>query len=156
MNDCTGESKRVQYKLVPVEPTEEMVSAGLSARTCPRERYQAMLAASPDFGSKVAAEVNQDEYGFCADILLGQRVRFGKPLYAHLQPAINVTQVVEALQLLLDMEDEECRYDHQGYCQNHNLDHIDVGCRVQKARTALVTYHSWVSGEASIKQADSF
>lgn len=98
MNDCTGESKRVQYKLVPVEPTEEMVSAGLSARTCPRERYQAMLAASPDFGSKVAAEVNQDEYGFCADILPGQRVRFGKPLYAHLQPAINITQVVEALQ----------------------------------------------------------
>lgn len=63
-----------------------------------------------------------------------------EPLYLHPQPAPEVAKLVEALQSLLDMQDQDCRYDHQGYCQNHNLDHIDVGCRVQKARTALAAY----------------
>lgn len=59
---------------------------------------------------------------------------------AWIQPAPAVTQLVEALELLLDMQDQACRYDHQGYCQNHNLDHIDGGCRVVKARAALAAY----------------
>lgn len=54
----------------------------------------------------------------------------------------HVAKLAEALQSLLDMQDQDCRYDHQGYCQNHNLDHIDVGCRVKKARNALAAYRN--------------
>lgn len=36
-----------KYKLVPIEPTQEMIDEGLTARTHPRERYKAMLAAAP-------------------------------------------------------------------------------------------------------------
>lgn len=48
-----------------------------------------------------------------------------------------VEELVEALESLLEIQDEDCRYDHQGYCQSHNLDHIDDGCRVARAKTAL-------------------
>lgn len=51
-----------------------------------------------------------------------------------------VADLAEALESLLEMQDEDCRYDHQGYCQGHNLDHIDDGCRVAKARSALADY----------------
>lgn len=59
---------------------------------------------------------------------------------AEQQSAPEVAKLVEALQSLLDMQDEDCRYDHQGYCQNHNLDHFADGCRVARARTALAAY----------------
>ena len=36
-----------KYKLVPIEPTQEMIDKGRTARTHPRERYKAMLAAAP-------------------------------------------------------------------------------------------------------------
>src|SRR5687767_9585749 len=31
----------------------------------------------------------------------------------------------------------ECRWDHNGYCQAHYLDHSMDGCRVEKARAAI-------------------
>ena len=58
------------------------------------------------------------------------------------QPNPDVSALVEALESLLEVQDEDCRYDHQGYCQNHNLDHVDDGCRVARAKTALAAYRS--------------
>ena len=46
-----------KYKLVPIEPTQEMIDEGRTASTHPRERYKAMLAAPqpsfqlPDFAT---------------------------------------------------------------------------------------------------------
>ena len=51
-----------------------------------------------------------------------------------------MAQLAEALESLLEMQDEDCRYDHQGYCQNHNLDHVDDGCRVARAKTAIAAH----------------
>lgn len=48
--------------------------------------------------------------------------------------------LVGTLESLLDVQDEDCRYDHQGYCQNHNLDHFEDGCRVARAKTALAAH----------------
>lgn len=57
------------------------------------------------------------------------------------QPTPDVSALVEALESLLEVQDEDCRHDHQGYCQNHNLDHVDDGCRVARAKTALAAHH---------------
>jgi len=38
---------------------------------------------------------------------------------------------------LVEVEDEYCRWDHDGYCQAHNLDHQLDGCRVARARSAM-------------------
>lgn len=43
----------------------------------------------------------------------------------------------DALDLLLEVHDTPCRFDHNGYCQEHYLDHAVDGCRVQLAREAL-------------------
>jgi len=47
--------------------------------------------------------------------------------------------MVRALEELLEVQDEPCRIDHQGYCQSHYLDNVNShgGCRVANAR-ALV------------------
>ena len=51
-----------------------------------------------------------------------------------------IAVLVEALEALLEVQDEDCRYDHEGYCQSHNLDHVDDGCRVARAKTALAAH----------------
>ncbi len=52
----------------------------------------------------------------------------------HLAP-----DLLKALEELLEVQDEPCRIDHQGYCQSHYLDNVNIhgGCRVANAR-ALV------------------
>jgi len=47
--------------------------------------------------------------------------------------------LLKALEELLEVQDEPCRIDHQGYCQSHYLDNVNShnGCRVANAR-ALV------------------
>lgn len=59
--------------------------------------------------------------------------------------AINLG-LTEALEALLEVQDEGCRYDHEGYCQSHNLDHVDDGCRVAKAKAALAAYRKLGGG----------
>lgn len=69
-----------------------------------------------------------------------QSVLSATPQPAEQQPAPDVEALAEALESLLDMQDEDCRYDHQGYCQNHNLDHVEDGCRVARAKAALAAH----------------
>lgn len=47
--------------------------------------------------------------------------------------------LLKALEELLEVQDEPCVIDHQGYCQSHYLDNVNShnGCRVANAR-ALV------------------
>ena len=59
-----------------------------------------------------------------------------------MQQEAEVAKLVEALELLLEVNDQNCRYDHYGNCQSHNLDHIDSDCRVEKARAALAAYRN--------------
>ena len=90
------------HKLVPVEPTQEMIDAGRTARTHPAERYKAMLAAAPDFDRHVIAEVNENDDGQWADILPDRHVYLGQPLYAVMQPAPDVTILVETLESIAE------------------------------------------------------
>ena len=48
-----------------------------------------------------------------------------------------IRDLVEAAALVAEANDEDCRYDHDGYCQAHNLDHQLDGCRVGKLHNAL-------------------
>lgn len=48
-----------------------------------------------------------------------------------------VSQLRASLTELLEAQDAECRWDHNGYCQAHNLDHMIDGCRVARARELL-------------------
>lgn len=61
------------YKLVPINPTPEMIHAGqMAVSGFPRdvlERWEAMLAAAPDLDRQVIAELNEDDDGYWADIL---------------------------------------------------------------------------------------
>lgn len=46
--------------------------------------------------------------------------------------------LLAALEALVEVHDEEpCRFDHNGKCQSHYLDHQLDGCRVQVARDAI-------------------
>jgi hypothetical protein len=46
--------------------------------------------------------------------------------------------LLAALKDLLEVQDEPCRIDHQGYCQAHYLDDVSHrGCRVSRARAAI-------------------
>ena len=50
------------------------------------------------------------------------------------------SKLLHALEELLEVQDEPCRIDHQGYCQSHYLDNVNDlpgGCCVANAR-ALV------------------
>src|SRR5690554_5310640 len=40
------------------------------------------------------------------------------PAFEPDMPTPDVSGLVEALEALLEMQDEDCRYDHEGYCQN--------------------------------------
>lgn len=137
------------YKLVPLKPTREMWAAAGDAVVALNSQhhdaiseavYKAMLAAAPDFDRHVIAEVNADDDGYWADILPDRSVHLCQPLYGVMQPAPDVAELLEAVQSLLDMEEVDCRYDHEGYCQSHNLDHVDEGCRVAKARHVLMIH----------------
>lgn len=91
-----------KYKLVPVEPTQEMIDAGRTARTHPAERYKAMLAAAPEVEQEPAAwrvdwreksperipvffDRRQDAMDYC-----GSDDWLVEPLYLHPQPAPEV------------------------------------------------------------------
>lgn len=85
-------------------------------------------------------QLGENEYGDCHPGIFASKEWPVTPLYLRPQSAPEAAKLVEALQSLLDMQDEDCRYDHQGYCQNHNLDHVDEGCRVAKARYTLMVH----------------
>lgn len=147
------------WKLVPVELTPEMWDAGTSAYQSLTSVYHAMLAAAPqpaeqhkptplhgphgsiaftadgEAADKIRADIAEQNRRNRAGTAQMQRMFAGGR-----QPALDVAGLVEALELLLEVEDDQCRYDHDGNCQTHNLDHIDDGCRVEKARTALTAY----------------
>lgn len=100
-----------KHKLVPVEPTSEMIDAWRTARTHPRERYKAMLAAAPEV----------EKVGFCEDtaLSLAERtfstevdeqlaediIQYARRLHSRYtapQPAPEVTKLVEALELFMN------------------------------------------------------
>jgi hypothetical protein len=45
--------------------------------------------------------------------------------------------LLEALIEMVDVHDEDCQFDHKGFCQSHYLDHESEGCRVAKAKEAI-------------------
>lgn len=156
------------YILVPVEPTPEMVEAAEEAHMPFGDMELAIrlaLLAAPDHiadaRKMVAAAVQGEPVAwivrhphFCGKFTDDKEIAAHweskkqgctTPLFhcsqpAEQQPAPDVAGLVEALESLLEMQDEDCRYDHQGYCQNHNLDHVDDGCRVARAKTALAAH----------------
>ena len=129
---------------------------------CMRPDVQTMLAAAPEVEQEPYAyeygrdngdgtlsvvmnkgmltQLGENEYGYCHPGIFASKEWPVTPLYLRPQSAPEAAKLVEALQSLLDMQDEDCRYDHQGYCQNHNLDHVDEGCRVAKARYTLMVH----------------
>lgn len=46
-------------------------------------------------------------------------------------------ELLETLKEMLAPHEGECRFDHNGYCQEHFLDHYMDGCRVANARAAI-------------------
>ena len=143
-----------KYKLVPVKPTTEMLVAYEKASIAPvgpisKNGYKAMLAAAPAVQVEPVAWIVRHPR-FCgkftddketAEYWESKEQGCTAPLFLHSQPApAIVSKMVEALESLLEVQDEGCRYDHEGYCQSHNLDHVDDGCRVARAKTALATH----------------
>ena len=132
----------MKYKLVPVEPTQEMIHAGqMAVSGFPRdvlERWEAMLAAAPDFDRHVIAEVNLDDDGYWADILPGQSVHLGQPLYGVMQPAPEVAKLVEALEGLLAVVSESSGV--AGYHLNGAIAKWDEFEDVAMAEEALALY----------------
>ena len=79
------------WKLVPVEPTEEMLDSFYANVVVQmtgtvsnfKGGYQAMLAAAPDAPSaEPVAVVDANDDGYWADILPNRSVKVGQPLYA--------------------------------------------------------------------------
>ena len=147
------------YKLAPLEPTPEMVRAaedaympfgdmGLAIRMAILEAPEverepvAWMTSARVFGEGLTAD-RQEAEGW-----LKNWPDKTAPLYLHPQPSPDVSALVEALESLLEVQDEDCRYDHQGYCQNHNLDHVDDGCRVARAKTALAAHRKQGGGQS--------
>lgn len=143
-----------KYKLVPVEPTSEMLAAGeraLDAGCYASGIYADILAATPEVEQEPVAWVRMkgsspvDLYARKkqAELFVGLAGGRLEPLYLHPQPAPDAALaaiLANSLVELLDMQEEECRYDHEGYCQAHNLDHATRGCRVKIAREALAAH----------------
>lgn len=152
-----------EHKLVPAEPTVDMILKLMAVGLRHAEYtdggsptvldvaygYKAMLAAAPIIEQEpVAWIINHSDWAGSDPIsekAIAERYEADQPgctvpLYLRPQSAPETAKLVEALQSLLDMQDEDCRYDHQGYCQNHNLDHVDEGCRVAKARYTLMVH----------------
>jgi len=40
----------------------------------------------------------------------------------------------ELLEVMVDINDEECRHDHHGYCQSH---YLEESCTIKKAKEIL-------------------
>lgn len=130
----------MKYKLVPVNPTREMWAAAGDAVVALNSQhhdaiseavYKAMLAAAPDFDRHVIAEVNEDDDGYWADILPGQYVHLGQPLYGVMQPAPDVSELVTALESIA----EYWNGDANDQAMLDALDHASV-----TATTALEAY----------------
>lgn len=45
--------------------------------------------------------------------------------------------LLEALKAMVEVHDKACWFDHNGYCQEHCMDHVMDGCRVANARAAI-------------------
>ncbi len=144
----------MKYKLVPVKPTREMWAAAGDAVVALNSQhhdaissavYKAMLAAAPDFDRHVIAEVNEDDDGYWADILPGQSVHLGQPLYGVMQPAPEVAKLVEALEGLLAITDESLGV--SGYHLNGDIAKWCEFEEVAMAEEALVLYRQQ-KGEA--------
>ena len=100
----------MKYKLVPIEPTQEMIHAGqMAVSGFPRdvlERWQAMLVAAPDVDQAPVAWVSpnalsrlsHDSQVNCA-LVHKQHINETFPLYLHPQPAPEVAKVVESLEV---------------------------------------------------------
>lgn len=99
-----------KYKLVPIDPAQEMIDEGRTARTHPMERYKAMLAAAPTV----------EPVGFCEDTVLSIAERtFNSEVDEHLaedvikyarrlhdmytdpKPTPEVAKLVEALEQVI-------------------------------------------------------
>jgi hypothetical protein len=48
-----------------------------------------------------------------------------------------LAELVRAAELCAEVQDEPCRWDNDGYCQSHNMDHQLDGCRVCLLKEAL-------------------
>lgn len=48
-----------------------------------------------------------------------------------------ILELIRAAEMCAEIQDEPCRWDHDGYCQSHNLDHQMDGCRVALLKDAL-------------------
>ena len=104
---------------------------------------------------KAAAWINED--GKCAigELPPSDFVYSWKPVYTESaitqareegrregmrEAAEKYKSLVEAAELIAEVSDENCRFDYDGYCQSHNLDHQMDGCRVAKLRQALAAF----------------
>lgn len=143
-----------KHKLIPIEPTKDMVIAGgksLFERglfPLPEdviECCKAMLAAAPDFDRHVIAEVNEDDDGYWADILRGQSVHLGQPLYGVMQPAPEVAKLVEALERLVLAA--QCRDNSTGDQIRLIETRAELSAAAKNAEEALALYRQQ-KGEA--------
>lgn len=48
-----------------------------------------------------------------------------------------ICDLITAAEEVSEAQDEPCRWDHDGHCQSHNLDHQLDGCRAAKLKDAL-------------------
>ena len=142
----------MKYKLVPIEPTQEMIDEGRTARTHPRERYKAMLAAAPAVEQAPVAWVSPnalsrlspDSPVNCA-LVHKRRNNETFPLYLHPQPTPEVAKLVEALEGILSIV-----YESDGASGYHLNGDIAKWCEFEEvamAEEALALYRQQ-KGEA--------
>lgn len=117
------------YKLVPVEPTPEMIDAGRSQSSFPLGVYKSMITAAPAVQGEPVAYMFADEWGR-TKIVLGKETAEHwappgetiEPLYtapqpAEQQPAPDVAGLIGKMRMLvaagnrLNEQAEECIYD---------------------------------------------
>ena len=101
----------MKYKLVPIEPTQEMIDEGRTARTHPKERYKAMLAAAPDVEQEPVAWIISHPR-FCGKFTDDKKIAeyweseeqgCTAPLFLHQQPEPEVAELVEVLDEMIDV-----------------------------------------------------
>lgn len=122
----------MKYKLVPIEPTPEMIHAGqMAVSGFPRdvlERWQAMLVAAPAVEQKPYAyeygldngdgtfsvvinkgsfaQLKENEFGYLPPFDAASKERPVMPLYLHPQPTPEVAKLVEVLEELIDLVED--------------------------------------------------
>ena len=141
----------MKYKLVPVEPTREMIHAGqMAVSGFPRdvlERWEAMLAAAPEVEQEpLAWIINHADWGCSEPTFHGniaERYEADQPgctvpLYAHPQPAPEVAKLVEALEGLLAIIDDSLGV--SGYHLNGAMAKWCEFEEVEMAEEALALY----------------